>query len=503
MTFSLTGDLPSGTANPLDTRQANVDAPVDMVLTDGLSESSTGVIVDELLPPMFLDFFRDEAYDDAGKLTGYLDISSGPGWNMVVEYDADMNFRSSDYRESSGYHSRTVRETTFDASGAFAGFRETSYAEGGDRAYKSSSEFDANYNLISSIYADASGYSSSTIRTELQDTNGKLIGYQVDSSGGGNGYSYSSKETFDAAYALLASDYSDSQGYRSTYHLQIEHDAAGNISGYVTTATWTDGTTLFSSSDNYDVNWNHLGGDSSSPDPAVDGGPTIKPLIVFATADAASNADSAKNSMTSATNALSDEQDGSQKLAAMLKGSVADDLFIIDDARDHIVGTGRGNDTVISNSISVDLRRSVYQGIENITVTGRDDLNLRGDRSNNQLSGNAGDNQIDGGKGSDTLFGGLGDDVFVIRNGKSHAADTIADFTQGEDHIALDGDVFRALFDSYNQLRDGVLGDTLLYDPTTGTLSFDRDGASGPGTAQVITLVIGVSSLGADDFVEG
>ena len=63
------------------------------------------------------------------------------------------------------------------------------------------------------------------------------------------------------------------------------------------------------------------------------------------------------------------------------------------------------------------------------TVTGTDGPDA--------LAGDRGANAIEGGAGDDTLTGGAGADTFVFAPG--HGADTITDFTDGEDRIDLRG----------------------------------------------------------------
>ena len=205
--------------------------------------------------------------------------------------------------------------------------------------------------------------------------------------------------------------------------------------------------------------------------------------------------------LASAESVGSQALDGGSTRGARLAGSNGDDMFIVDDTRDRVSGSGAGDDTVLSSTISLDLRRGAFKDVENATLMGRDDLDLRGDSGGNALYGNAGENRLDGRHGSDTLFGGLGEDVFVTRAGQKGAADSITDFTSGEDTIALSGRAFRGLFDRSGVLKDGAIGERLLFDASSGELSFDRDGAAGSHSAEVIAVLIGVDAIHASDFV--
>ena len=149
------------------------------------------------------------------------------------------------------------------------------------------------------------------------------------------------------------------------------------------------------------------------------------------------------------------------------------DTYYVDSDLTRIVDTGPGRDTVLAwSSFHLD------PGLEVLTLNGAGDLNGFGNALNNLLTGNAGDNRLSGGIGNDvlsgadgndilrggigadllaggdgddilrgdlgrdTLTGGQGNDSFVF-NALSHSApdaasaDTITDFTQGEDRIDL------------------------------------------------------------------
>ena len=75
-----------------------------------------------------------------------------------------------------------------------------------------------------------------------------------------------------------------------------------------------------------------------------------------------------------------------------------------------------------------------------------------GEGGNDRLDGGTGNDRVDGGPGSDTLVGGQGDDILiggsgpdVFRFSGSFGTDTIADFADGSDRIAIPGESFGAL----------------------------------------------------------
>jgi Ca2+-binding RTX toxin-like protein len=197
-----------------------------------------------------------------------------------------------------------------------------------------------------------------------------------------------------------------------------------------------------------------------------------------------------------------------------LTGRGGSDTYIIDSIGDQVLEfnpdpiTG-GVDTVLSSLAAYTLAANV----ENLTLTGAAAINGTGNTLNNRLTGNAaanllsgdaGADTLSGGDGNDTLTGGLGADTFrfdsplnAVTNG-----DLITDYTLAQgDRIELENSVFTALATTgalaASAFRSGAAATTadhrILYDSTTGLLSYDSDGNGAAGAIVFATLTPGLA----------
>lgn len=100
-------------------------------------------------------------------------------------------------------------------------------------------------------------------------------------------------------------------------------------------------------------------------------------------------------------------------------GSPANDRFMVDDTNDVIIENPNEGKDIVSSMVDYTLPANV----ENLLLTGIDNLNGAGNESNNFLTGNiglnslygySGNDTLKGGLGSDSLFGGLGNDWYVL-----------------------------------------------------------------------------------------
>ncbi len=109
-------------------------------------------------------------------------------------------------------------------------------------------------------------------------------------------------------------------------------------------------------------------------------------------------------------------------------GEKGNDTYEVDNGKDEVYESrGQGID-LVKASVSYTLGKNV----ENLTLTGTQNLNGTGNDLANILVGNSGNNVLKGGKGNDDMTGGAGNDIFVFgRSGR----DTVTDFRDGEDKI--------------------------------------------------------------------
>jgi Ca2+-binding RTX toxin-like protein len=128
-----------------------------------------------------------------------------------------------------------------------------------------------------------------------------------------------------------------------------------------------------------------------------------------------------------------------------MAGGAGDDTYHLDNKRDRVFEDifSPGNDTIIAN-FSYVLKR----GLENLTLTGAENLNGTGNVDSNKLAGNDGNNKLDGKAnqfGGDTLSGGKGDDTYYVHVDLKTGAATgvIADLVfeevgEGDDTVIVD-----------------------------------------------------------------
>lgn len=156
--------------------------------------------------------------------------------------------------------------------------------------------------------------------------------------------------------------------------------------------------------------------------------------------------------------------------AATVSGSSCNDLLYgsTEAAYPETFNGGAGNDLIFGGPLFTGSPGNwvpMSKGVGDTLDGGAGNDLLVGAPGNDTLDGGTGNDVLIGGYGLDSLSGGAGADVFVF-NAPLVAgnADTITDFTVGEDKIYLDQSVFGA----------GALTSNLLsYEQATGALTYD------------------------------
>ncbi len=202
--------------------------------------------------------------------------------------------------------------------------------------------------------------------------------------------------------------------------------------------------------------------------------------------------------------------------ANKLSGGDGNDLLNGDGGADTMNG-GAGVDTVTYATSLAAVQVNLATG----TATGgraEGDVlisieSLVGTALNDTLIGDANSNRLEGGNGNDRLTGGGGADTFAFNAPVGPGnIDTIADFTIGQDVIALAKSIYTTLKSgptagslaassfrySTAPSTSGGLGE-IIYNATSGGLSYDADGAGAGAGKQIANLTSGLN-LSASSF---
>jgi Ca2+-binding RTX toxin-like protein len=187
-----------------------------------------------------------------------------------------------------------------------------------------------------------------------------------------------------------------------------------------------------------------------------------------------------------------------------LLGGLGNDHYFVNAKKEAIEKAGQGKDTVHSTISYV-----LGANIENLILTGTNDLNGTGNGGGNHITGNSGANTLNGLGGNDTLVGGGGADSFKFSTALNATTnvDHVVDFHVGVDKILIDNAVFTGLAEGALDpnafvigTQAGDAGDHIIYNSGTGRLYFDVDGAGGAGKVLFATLDTGLA-LSASDLI--
>jgi Ca2+-binding RTX toxin-like protein len=186
-----------------------------------------------------------------------------------------------------------------------------------------------------------------------------------------------------------------------------------------------------------------------------------------------------------------------------LIGLAGDDTYRVYGLDDAVVEAAGGGADIVYASGSFALGGgSAVEAISTLSNAGSEAINLTGNELAQTIVGNFGVNVLDGGAGADTLFGLAGADVFRFSTAPGGGnIDTLADFGNGADTIALDPGIFTGLPDGALPASAIALGaaaadadDRVIYNPTSGALLWDADGTGATAAVQFAALPTGLAA---------
>ena len=188
-----------------------------------------------------------------------------------------------------------------------------------------------------------------------------------------------------------------------------------------------------------------------------------------------------------------------------MAGGTGNDIYHVDLALDVVEeSVGEGADTVYATK---NYTLAAGQEIEVLRADSAAGLTLRGNGFNNYIIGGTGSDTLAGAGGNDRLKGGTGADTFAFTTALGASSfDTIVDFVSGADHIELAQSVFNALdpgalsTTAFAQAMAATTADQhILYNRTTGVVSYDADGNGSVAAVSFAMLTPG-QALTAGDF---
>lgn len=184
-------------------------------------------------------------------------------------------------------------------------------------------------------------------------------------------------------------------------------------------------------------------------------------------------------------------------------GGSGNDVYYVDHAADVVSETGGSGVDTVYTTVSYSINRSVSSNTylaENINGQGSSGIALTGNVLANHVNGNAASNAINGLSGADTLSGGAGNDYFVFNTSLAGGAnrDVITDFNGVYDFIRIENAVFTKVTGagglSSAQFYAGTAAhdssDRIIYNKSTGALSYDADGNKAGGVAAITFAVL-------------
>ena len=211
---------------------------------------------------------------------------------------------------------------------------------------------------------------------------------------------------------------------------------------------------------------------------------------------------------------------GGAAAADTMSGNGGNDTYIVNNAADVISETaGNGTADRVQSTVSYVLgATNDIEFVETANAVGTSAINLSGSSIAQTLTGNAGANVLDGKLGNDTLVGGVGNDTFAFSTiGGATNTDVITGFVVADDQIELNNSVFTALTTALGNVNSsghvvatafaanatGVatsVDTRIIYNTTTGALSYDSNGTTAGGTEFQFATLTGAPVITAVDI---
>lgn len=198
----------------------------------------------------------------------------------------------------------------------------------------------------------------------------------------------------------------------------------------------------------------------------------------------------------------------------ILTGGDGNDAYFVDNSSDLVIETNANAATGGIDRVSSSLSNyTLTSNVEHLFLTGTAAINGVGNELDNVITGNAAANLLNGagsndtlvgGAGVDTLTGGLGADIFRFNSALNATSnrDVITDFSIAQgDGIQLENSVFTALTTTGTLAPTAfVIGASattashrILYNSSTGLLTYDRDGNGAAGAIAFARLSSGLA----------
>ena len=159
-----------------------------------------------------------------------------------------------------------------------------------------------------------------------------------------------------------------------------------------------------------------------------------------------------------------------------LMGGLGNDIYIVDSPTDSLIEVANAGTDTVESSITFTLG----DHLENLTLTGTDDMDGAGNELNNLITGNSGQNHLTGGEGNDTLDGGMGNDTLEGGKGDdTYYVDSSSDQIKERGYSGIDTVFASQSFYLYSALENLTLLGTADINGTGNSLDNVIIGNSG------------------------